>query len=258
MAVFQAFLDESGKFKDHKVVSFCGLAAEVGRMRQFSDEWERLLRRYELPSLTMKRALRINVKLSPQIKAQSPQERIEALKPFADCIREYAEVGIAIAIDVDAYSALSVEAKKRLGGSDDPHYLAFMQGVLGVIKYIPDGDKISIVCDDDESTALNCYKLYRRMCRIEQSARESLVALTFANDDVFVPLQAADFISSLVRYEAHRRFNGKRYDFLPLLRHLTAPPSMKWILSFWDKAHAQKMGQALEKMKLGVTPYGSV
>ena len=38
---FSAFFDESGKFRDQSVISFCGVAA--GDFRPFMDEWQEQL-----------------------------------------------------------------------------------------------------------------------------------------------------------------------------------------------------------------------
>jgi hypothetical protein len=40
-----AFFDESGKFKDHKVISFGGVAGFNEEFNPFADEWGRLLYR---------------------------------------------------------------------------------------------------------------------------------------------------------------------------------------------------------------------
>jgi hypothetical protein len=95
MAIFQAFFDESGKFKDHQVVSFCGVCSPLYRIQEFEEDWKGLLRSYELPCLTMKRALEHTRRLSPQVDKQSAKERNEALTPFALCIRKHFEIGVA-------------------------------------------------------------------------------------------------------------------------------------------------------------------
>jgi len=255
MAMFQIYFDESGKFKDQKIVSFCGVCAPVSRMQKFEDEWNGILRRYEMRGLTMKKALRPTVGLSKVIRPESIPQRIESLKPFADCIRENLELGVATAIDVDGYADLSVEAKKRLGGSDNPHYMAFLCGIVAVTSYVSKDDRISLICDDDEETAWNCYKFYRRVRKIEPGARQRLVALSFADDKEFVSLQAADFLSSLVRLEAYRQFVRRPYDYRRLFEYLTRQGSkaskIRWAVSFYNKEKLNDMSPILEKTAVG-------
>jgi hypothetical protein len=254
MAIFYAYFDESGKYHDKKVVTFCGLCAPAQKMQRLEEDWNILLRKYELPYLHMKEALRLKKPLSKKVKAHSARERIAALKPFADCIREHVELGIAITVDVDAYAAMSVEGRKRIGGSPDPHYLAFMSGIMGPVVYVQERDFVSLICDDDEETAINCFQFYRRIRKVDKMAHDKLVSISFAQDKQFPALQGADFVASLVRLEAHRQFEQRPYDYRELFLHLTAPSSpggMRWGIAFYDKQKLATMGKKLEKNPLG-------
>jgi hypothetical protein len=254
MAILYAYFDESGKFHDKEVVTFCGLCAPASKIQRLEDDWNGLLRRYEMPYLSMKEALRLKKPLSKQVKAHSARERIDALKPFADCIRGHVELGIAITVDVDAYAAMSVEGRRRLGGSPDPHYLAFMSGIMGPVVHVQDRDFVSVICDDDEQAAINCFQFYRRIRKVHKLAHDKLVSISFAQDRQFPPLQGADFIASLVRLEAHRQFEQRPYDYRELFLYLTAPDSpgaMRWGMAFYDKQRLTEMGSWLAKAPLG-------
>lgn len=255
MAVFHSFWDESGKFKQHPIISFCGVAASPAKLQIFENEWHELLRRHELPWLKMSEALRTTRKLSRVIPAQSAPERIESLKPFAKCIFENLELGIADAIDVEGYRRISPAARKRIGNSDDPFYLAFSSGVMEAVRYVGNDDKVSIVCDDDEETALNCFRFYRRIRIVYHTekvdARRKLCSIAFADDKEFPALQAADMISALVRLEAHRRFERRFYSFAPLLEYLAedrGPMSIQWRVSYMDKEVLKNLSTGLEKL----------
>lgn len=252
MAIFQCYFDESGKFKDHQVISLCGLCAPASRVQEFEEEWKQLLRSSGINSLSMKRALRRTRRLSNCIDEQTAQERTEVLKPFASCIRKYFEIGVAIAVDVEAYHKLSVAAKKKVGGSDDPFYMAFLCAVMAPSKRLREEDHVSITCDDDQETAWNCYKAYRAVKKHESLLHNRLVALTFANDEKFVPLQAADMLASLVRLEARRRFRREYYEWVPLFDELTRqssiPSDIKWVLGFFGKEKLEEIGKGLEKI----------
>lgn len=252
MAIFQCYFDESGKFKDHQVITFCGLCAPASRVQEFEEDWKQLLRSSEIKALSMKRALRRVRPLSPCINTQSAAERTEVLKPFALCIRKHFEIGVAIAIDVEAYSRLSALAKQKIGGSDNPFYMAFLCAVMAPSKRLLEEDRISIICDDDQETALNCYKAYRHVKKKQADLHTKLVALTFANDEAFVPLQAADMFASLVRLEARRRFKHEYYEWVSLFQELTHPGSipsdLKWVLGFFDADKLEKTGKGLEKL----------
>lgn len=109
---------------------------------------------------------------------------------------------------------------------------------MAPIKRMRDEDKLSLICDDDEGTALNCYRLYRRIKKVLPDLRPKLVSLAFADDEVFVPLQAADFLSSLARLDALRKFHRQYYEYLPLfneLTHQSSPGGIKWVIGSFDE-----------------------
>jgi hypothetical protein len=262
MAIFQCYFDESGKFKDHEVISFCGLCSPLSRVQEFEEEWKRLLRSCEIESLSMKKALRRSRRLSLCIDKQSAQERTEILKPFALCIRKHFEIGVAIAVDVKAYQQISAVAKKQIGGSDDPYYLAFLCGIMGPSRRLRDEDKMHLICDDDENTALNCYRLYRRVKIVDPTLRHRLVALTFASDKEFVPLQAADMLSSLVRLQALRQFRNEYFEYVSLFHALTVPSEsitngIKWVKGFFGQENLKLTERGMESIWQTLSRYDS-
>ena len=236
MGILHGYFDESGKV-DKPAVAFCGFVAAASRIQSFDDEWNSILRVYEMDSLHMSRVFKAHVPLSAKIRKQSFAERIETLKPFADCIRKHFEYGMAMAVDVAAFQAMSPGAKKQLGKIDNPHYLAFMQGMMGFHHHVRSDDRISLFCDDDEETAWNCYQFYRRIRKIDEVSRKHFISISFANDESFPALQAADFLSSLTRMVARFDFFRTPYDYAPLFDYLTAPqPPFTWGVCFWNKA----------------------
>ena len=97
MGILHGYFDESGKV-DKPAVAFCGFVAAASRIQSFDDEWNSILRVYEMDSLHMSRVFKAHVPLSAKIRKQSFAERIETLKPFADCIRKHFEYGMAMAL----------------------------------------------------------------------------------------------------------------------------------------------------------------
>jgi hypothetical protein len=226
------------------------LCSPLPRIREFEEDWKGILRGFGLDSLTMKRALRRKIPFSPNTEAKSVEERNNVLKPFVDCIRRYFTFGRAVAIDVEGYKKWPPQARKRVGGSDDPHYFAFLSGLLGPAKYISNEDRFSLVCDDDKQTAMNCYRLYGRVRTINPELKRKMVAITFADDDVFVPLQAADLLASLCRLEAGRQFHREYYEYMPTFRALTGSGSgMRWAVNFYGGDRMKDLGERLVRLK---------
>jgi hypothetical protein len=251
MAIIYGYFDESGKHKDHPVVTFSGVCATEFKIPAFNDAWRSLLRQYGLKSLHMKEASRLSRKVGPRMpQGQTASERIDALKPFADCINEHLELGLIEAWDVKGFNALSEEARRKLGSPDDPYYLAFVRAVTELVEYVQGDDRIALVCDDDTDTAWDCYRHYRGIKRADPDVRIKTVSLAFADDESFPALQAADLVAYLSRREARRLFYGDAYDFPRLYNYLTKeqpPGKMEWRSLFLDEEQLSKLSRAFSK-----------
>jgi uncharacterized protein DUF3800 len=218
-----SFFDESGKFKDHKVISFGGVAAYNENFIDFANEWGRLLFRNGLQALNAKNVLNARRPLSRKNTRVGLEQRIEDLASFVGCIRKHLQVVIGVRIDVRAFKKLPTHFFQTYGA--DPIFVAFARSMLEVIGFTPDRDKISFVCDDEEEVAFHMFKLYRRVKKIFPGARNKLVAITFADDKALFALQAADLVSSIMRLEAGRRMLRAKYDYLPLFKALSKSPA---------------------------------
>lgn len=216
-----AFFDESGKFKDHSTIAFSGIAAGPQDFIGFTSDWKNHLRLNGLKSLTMKRALNVNSPLSEKRAARGIANRIDVLKPFAECIRKHMQNVVGVAVDVEAFHRAPSHLQRLWG--HDPFFLAFTRILLAVIEPASNDDKINIICDDEEAVALGMYKLYRRVKIVHADARSRLASIAFADDEAFCALQAADFIASLTRLEARRHFHGEDYEYRSLWRALQNP-----------------------------------
>jgi hypothetical protein len=253
MAVMHLYCDESGKYRKNPVITISGVAASAGRLKEFSEEWESLLRSYELgDELHMSRVADRAQSCGPRMPAwQTYDERTEALKPFADCINRHCELGLIQAWDVKGYNRLSLEAKRRLGGSHDPYQLAFVRGLTGILQHIGESGRLSIVADDDDLTAWDSYIHYRAVAKALPEIAKQLVGITFAKSQYFSPLQAADMVAFLARKEAAARFYGKPNEFKSLTDYLATEPApsvgiMRWFTMFADEQQLINFANAME------------
>lgn len=255
MAIFHAYCDESGKKGDHPVVTFSGLCLPHAKLASFDLEWEQLLRRIAKPSLHMARATRLSENYGPTMpRRQTPVERVDALQPFAECIRRNFELGIMIAVEVRAFNALSPMAKRALGNPEDPYHLSFLRGVIRLDEHLQlDNDYLLLVCDDDQETAWDCHRFYRAIRKSDKRSQEKLIGLCFADDKHFPSLQAADMLAFLFRLEARRVLFGEGYVWSRLFNQLTLPTdgnSAKWVELIMDHPTLDRLSGELEKINL--------
>lgn len=247
MAIIAAYFDESGKKHDHPVVTFCGVAAATSKVGHFENEWEGLLHYYGLNELHMSEAANHTKNLSAKLPQQTVLERIEALKPFADCINAYLEVGLIQAWDVAGFNNLSKKAKTGLGDPNDPYYTAFARGLIELVDYAKEEDRISLICDDDIETAWNCYQHYRGIRNAHEEIREKTVSLAFADSETFPALQAADMSAWLTRREARFQFYGDAFPLQDLFTYLVIPQKpggMNWMKMFATKEVIKNLSDA--------------
>jgi hypothetical protein len=228
--MISVFCDESGKFKDHPVISFAAIAGVPGDFTGLNDEWRRHLRLNGMTEFSMKQALRHALPLSPKRKAMGITNRIDALLPFVRCVRKHLQNIIAVAIDAKAYSV--APSILHQVWTQDPHYLLFARVVMKILKPLDKGDTLNIICDDEEEKAWSMYSLYRRIKLLYPDARKRLVSLSFADDEVFSPLQAADLVCSLARQQARKYLYNEDYEYSALWDALGSPLESDRLWSF--------------------------
>jgi hypothetical protein len=233
-----SFFDESGKFNDHKVVCFGGVASYAEHLDSFSKQWERLLSQNGLKELSAKRILNANRPLSSKNQDVGVKNRIGALLPFIHSIRKDLLVVTGVAISVPAFKKLPSHFYKFFG--PNPIYMAFARAMLHVVEFTPSNDKISFICDDEEQIAWEFYRLYRRIKKVWPNARKKLAGISFVDDKFLFGLQAADFVAALIRHEAGRIWHRKPYDYRPLYKALTQEPEKHERLMICDIAFGNK------------------
>lgn len=239
VAALYFYCDESGKYRKNPVVTVAGVGAVQKRMSRFNGEWNSLLRAYEIQELHMSRVMQLSQTCGPKMPSgQTLEERIRALYPFADCINDHLEIGLLQGWDVQGYARLSTEVKKWLGGSHDPFQLAFIRGLLEIVRHVREDDIVSIIIDDDEVTAWDTYLHYRAVKKVDSELESRLVSITFAKSKHLAPLQAADMVAFLARREATEKFWKKPNEFKLLFDYLADGPrqgssgTMRWFVGF--------------------------
>jgi Protein of unknown function (DUF3800) len=238
----QVFCDESGKYEQDPLIAFSGVSATANHLAAFDDDWRVLLRSYGLDDLHLARVSRLAEDHGYRFRiGQTIDQRTDLLIPFADCINKHLEVGLIQAWSVQGYNALSFNARRSLGGSADPYFIAFVRGLAAIVDFIGEDDRIQIICDDDINTAWDCYNHYRALGKADPDIPKKAVAISFANDKHFPALQAADMVAFLARQEANEKFYGKLNTWRRLYDRLTMEPSppygiMRWFAVYADEA----------------------
>jgi hypothetical protein len=130
-----------------------------------------------------------------------------------------------------------------------------------LIDFAKREENISMICDEDEETAWNCYRLYRRVKELEPNAGKKLASLTFANDVYYPALQAADMLSFLCREQARLQWQGVSYEYQEFFQYLTNErdtSSLEWQVAFKSNKDLKKLEASLARMNPATPPKGSL
>jgi len=231
------FLDESGKFKDDAVISFCGVVGDQGAFREFGACWAHCLQDNGIEMLSAKDAFNANRALSEKNPALG-SARESALMPFIACIRKHLDSVRGVSIDAEAFRNLPSHYFKVLG--DDPFFTAFLRAVLDAVNLVPEGDRLTMICDDEEQMALPMYRLYRRIKSCSQKFETNLLRSVLLTTDICLLCRLLIWLhhwyaGNLARLSIIRRMTTGIY-LLPSLSRLTLRrESVPWALPFATK-----------------------
>ncbi len=208
MAALYGFFDESGKPHQQPVVVFSGFLATWEQWEMLSDDWQRLLRVYNMPVFHFK----------------DVKQRTSVVKKFIGAIKQNVELGISFAINVDDFNQMPSHIKQYVGQSAD--FLAFKAVVFAMRHHVDNepGNVIHFTCDEDEKRTIDCYKWYKDIKRDPKLGMKEKLVSFCVGDDKFLPqLQASDLFAGLNRIEAERRLLGTVSDAQELFDELAKP-----------------------------------
>ena len=232
------YCDESGKQRTDAVVCFAALLMKAKALEGFEERWKSLLRQYELPELHMVDVSRLSRDVGSKFKkGQTADERLELLKPFADCIADEMETGLINICDSQGFALIPEKQRKALAGLKDPYHLEFLRGMEALAQYAPNDD-LSIICDDDQETAWESYCIYRKLRGIRSAVKDKVKSISFADSIAFPGLQAADMLSYLSRKQGEFEWYGKSFELQSLLAYITrvrTAPYMQWRVARFSK-----------------------
>lgn len=206
MAHIFAFFDESGKYKQHPIVSVSGLVGKYTDWIAMGNAWYQLLREYQIPCLHAVRALRIREQFGKTGCAATPDERAAHILPFISSVIENLN-GLALAVTVDVKAYGKVEALHK-EFTPDPHYFAFFMAINNLLTFfsIPQRATIGLTFDDEQEKAMRCYQLLKKLKLRIPEVKDRITSICFSDDRDAPAIQAADLFAYLSRLEAMRIF----------------------------------------------------
>ena len=219
MVMLTTYLDETGHSQDErqKFVGIAGLMAKAEAWKRFEREWQRTLKKFNLPYIHMKERATL-FKGWPKSKLEKLSAKLWGI------IREAKAIPLGSIIPMEDYRALGPELRKYL---IDPYYLAMQNCVsLATLPAVPGARefkhaRVAMVFSDQVQFKNEAMRLY---AAIEKEWNEPIVGRgnvvpyknvqkdrvdppVFRDMRVLLPLQAAD----MVAYEIYKEFEREYY-----------------------------------------------
>jgi len=191
--MLHAFFDDSGKFTDSDFVCLAGYIATDENWQGFSDEWGPLLLRHKIPYVHMKEMIALRGPYESL--GWDAAHRDAVLLEFIDVIRRHVIGGFGIGVDAKYLRSMSKDARTVIG---DPAMLCFQRILRRVVEKLDEvgyESSIAAVFDDCEEYSVRCYRMWSALRRVAPSLSKKVPSITFADDIVFWPLQAADVLA---------------------------------------------------------------
>jgi hypothetical protein len=212
------FLDESGKLADSDFVCLAGYISDDDGWSQFSEKWGKLLLQYKIPYVHMKEM--VHIKGPYKDLGWTPERRDEILNKFIDVIRAHIQAGFCVAVDAKYLRGMNADARKNIG---DPAYFCFHR-ILGLVirklKSVGYQPGVSVTFDDCEEFSVKCYQIWSKLRKKVPDVHHYLPSITFADDQSFWPLQAADILA----WTTHKSLRQAAGNYPP-------PPTIKRMVS---------------------------
>lgn len=220
---FAIYLDESGKVHKGDFTSLCGYLSVQDEWAQFTDKWDRLRIKWNIPPIHMAKIMRAD---DPNTTKGEWKEKYDEwkdiwrdwrdrmLEEFASLVFHANVACVGSVVDSEAYRRVKLEPDCFFVDQDSNVFALQMAITMALerIQKIDPRPSVQLVIDDDKEHAIDYYRRLnnlRQMLEFKnlpdsmkprfQGMRDFIHGISFYNDRYHPPLQAADMISYVSR-----------------------------------------------------------
>ena len=230
-----AYFDESGKFHDPTgYICLCGYLADHLGWQAYNDTWNCLLQKHRMRGIHM-----TQFDSECRRRGWSQEQADKVLLEFISCIRANVLVGFSIGVDGKYFRhKLEIAGKPN----QDPALFAVRELLRKLRTYCDEcaalpgvPPRIALTFDEDEEYSLKVYRVISQLRRRYPRVKEMVTAISFADDEVYSPLQAADILATLTGRYWRERIETGHSEPTEVLRSLTAPSELGYGAIFDSK-----------------------
>jgi len=186
------FADDSSSFGKEEFTCLAGCIARDANWARFTDEWDDLLGLHKMPRLHTSDFLA--GKQGYERLKLSYEQRIAVLGEFMAVIRDHVECIVLVGMNSREYRVASKGTAKRLSPSDFL-FLRFIRRCHDQMVEWGYQEPLAFIFDDNHKISPRLYSSWSHLKRSRRFARNSLAGITFGDDGLLPPLQAADLVA---------------------------------------------------------------
>lgn len=228
-----AYFDESGKFQDSDFICIAGFVSDDARWNVFAEQWDRLLKTYKIPALHMRHVM----PLKGPFEGWDREQAKKMLGEFIGIIRRNVFIGLGVGMDTKYLRSMPSDVRKQIG---DPQYFCFQRILRLLVKKVEKigyKSSVPITFDDTEEHAVRCYRMWSKLRKLHPELKQAISAITFADDEIFYPLQGADLLAHQTRDHQLRMASGRGHSqhFENLVTPIGPETGIHYDSEFWNK-----------------------
>jgi hypothetical protein len=255
--VLAAYFDETNINPDQRVPMVAGYIASTFQWRRFSEQWDKLLRRANVPVDPKCRIRLVHrytlQQLQPPFQNWTATERDKFLIKAYAIIRRHTRMPVGNAVFREHFENITSKSlQTTLGGAYGWCAYTCLLGVKAYCDRYHYEGPVEFVFENGAPGQAQVKRVFDAICKHEQSRRYFRVgSISFAGKDV-LQLQAADFLAyDLGRYASDYELGRTRFTVNAYLHQLLGPTKPKDSeVRFWDEDALRKHTDALNEARL--------
>jgi hypothetical protein len=192
-----AYIDDSGSNKQPPVMGLAGYVARLTAWMDFSDQWQAALN--ETPKLAYFK-IKEAIRLEEQFGRFKPAQRDERVFKLCSIVKKYVNFGIVASFKWSAFETARAECPTNFLLPYSVLFNGMMSGVLNtVLRGDPDA-RMLFVFDEQGASGQLAAKIFDSIrSEFNPNEQKALLGVSHVDDEVILPLQAADCIAWLMR-----------------------------------------------------------
>jgi hypothetical protein len=216
-----AYLDDSGSNKEGPVMVLAGWVSRFIPWMDFSDEWQLVLD--ECPKLRYFK-LKEAVRREEQFGRLSPKQRDERTLKFFSLIQKHVGFGVVASF---RWSDLKIAQRECPPDMALDSYQVLFHGIMATVVYevlrIDSNGRVLFVFDVQGGSGRNAEAVFNWVRpRLPERLRKAVIGISEVDDEIILPVQAADSLAWLMRRHADKnpRCTADLGDWRPMESYL--------------------------------------